>query len=225
MIFTQSILGGYVIFKGTIMFHIPMVIAMFFFVDIPDETLFKEAYPGTWNFAYAWYWMTIVLHGLFTLWEVALILRLDKVNESAYNALLLIFRYAQMFNICVMLMLYCTGQTEGTFEQQKIKDFNFWLLIELLVNLVIFLNAILYLMVRSLLRDPPLSFASSESNSGKVDMFEDYMSGNLRQQQINVFSQACMPMAITTILKYFFLNQEFIWSMTSSAASLTFLDL
>ena len=111
MIFTESILGGYVIFKGTIMFHIPMAIGMFFFVALPDKTLIDKAYPSTGNLVYAWYWMTIALHIIFTIMENILMLELYKVNETAYNATLLIFRYVQMYNICVMLILYVTGQT------------------------------------------------------------------------------------------------------------------
>ena len=70
MIFTESILGGYVIFKGTFMFHIPMAIGMFFFVAIPDKNLLEKAYPSTGNLVYAWYWMTVVLHIIFTIMEV-----------------------------------------------------------------------------------------------------------------------------------------------------------
>ena len=50
-------------------------------------------------------------------------------------------------------MLYATGETAGTFDNQQIKDFNFWILIELLVNSVLFINSILYLILRGVMRD------------------------------------------------------------------------
>ena len=94
-------------------------------------------------------------------------------------------------------MLYATGETLGTFENQQIKDFSFWVLIELLVNTVLILNSILYLVLRNLIRDAvTFSYQSPED----VNEYEDFMSGDIKILILNVFAQACMPATITTIL-------------------------
>ena len=43
-------------------------------------------------------------------------LDLDELWETGYHSILLVFRYTQMYSICIMLMLYATGQTAGKFE-------------------------------------------------------------------------------------------------------------
>ena len=46
MIYTHSILGGYICLKGSFVFHIPMLIAMLIFIKVPDLNLLAVAYPG-----------------------------------------------------------------------------------------------------------------------------------------------------------------------------------
>ena len=113
-------------------------------------------------------------------------------------------------------MLYATGETAGTFENQSIKDLNFWILIELLVNSVLFINSILYLVLRGFMRDS-VAFAYD------FDEFEDFMSGEVKILLLNVFAQACMPATISTILIFGFLNDSYVWSLSTNEESKTFL--
>ena len=47
MIYTHTILGGYVCLKGSFMFHIPMLIAMLIFIKVPDDNnMLQKAYPA-----------------------------------------------------------------------------------------------------------------------------------------------------------------------------------
>ena len=51
------------------------------------------------------------------------------------------------------------------------------------------------------------------------------MGGEVKQLLMNIFTQACMPTTISAILKFFFLNDKFIWSLKSSEESITYLTL
>ena len=115
MIYTHSILGGYICLKGSFVFHIPMLIAMLIFIRIPDEKFLDEAYPGRSYLAFYWYVITAALHGLFIIIDFIYFLSLDEIFGMAYHTTLLIFRYMQMVNICIMLILYATGETTGNF--------------------------------------------------------------------------------------------------------------
>ena len=146
-------------------------------------------------------------------------LELHAIWETGYHGVLLAFRYLQMGNICIMLMLYATGSINGVFQSQEIKDFNFWLLIELLVNMAIFFNSILYLMLRSWCRD------SVSLSYDEVDKFEDFMSGDLKLLHMNIYNQACIPVIISTILKFVFLDDNHGFSLKTNDDSVTFLTL
>ena len=122
-----------------------------------------------------------------------------------------------MANYVVMMILYAKGETEGQFENQKIKDFHFWLLIELLVNTSTFINAIAYLLCRAFLKDTII--LELDDN----DRTEDFMGGDIRVVQLNVFAQGCMPFTVTSILKFGFLNQNHAWGLSTSEESITFL--
>ena len=115
MIYTSSILGGYVCLKGTFVFHIPMLIAMLIFIKIPDDKYLSAAYSERYLLAFYWYLITAVLHGLFIIIDLIYFLNLDDIFGMAYHSVLLALRYMQMANICIMLMLYATGETTGKF--------------------------------------------------------------------------------------------------------------
>ena len=87
---------------------------------------------------------------------------------------------------------------------------------------MLFANSILYLMLRALVRDS-VTFEYPEDEKANVDRYEDFMSGKVKMVLLNVFAQACLPASITTILKFFFLNDDYVWSLSSNDASIVLL--
>ena len=219
MIYSHSVLGGYVCLKGSYMFHVPMLLAMLIFIKIPNDSVLAAAYPGEHSIVFYWYWVTIALHGLFSIMDLIYITNLDSFWLTGYEVFSLLLRYGQIGNFCIILMLYATGETAGTFENQHIKDLNFWILIELLVNSVLFINSTLYLILRGFMRD-----SITLELEYDFDEFEDFMSGEVKILLLNVFAQACMPATISTILLFVFLNDSYAWSLTTNEESKTFLE-
>ena len=77
-------------------------------------------------------------------------------------------------------------------------------------------------MLRALVRDS-LTVEYPEDEKANVDRYEDFMSGKVKMVLLNVFARACLPASITTILKFFFLNDDYVWSLSSNDASIVLL--
>ena len=74
MIDTHSMMSGYHILQGSLLFHVPMFIAMFTFIHIPDEDYLDGAFPEKGHWAIRWYWIALGLHVYLALLQLIVIL-------------------------------------------------------------------------------------------------------------------------------------------------------
>ena len=61
MIFTHSIISGYICLQGSLVIHIPMIVAMLIFVKIPNICELKAAFPGKDEINEEWYMPDITI--------------------------------------------------------------------------------------------------------------------------------------------------------------------
>ena len=66
MIYSHSMMSGYLCLMGSYMFHIPMLIAMLIFIRIPPEADMQATFPENARTAVTWYWFALIMHVFLT---------------------------------------------------------------------------------------------------------------------------------------------------------------
>ena len=62
MIFSHNMISGYLCMQGSFMYHIPMLIAMLWWVKIPSVADLRLAFLDEGKDAIYWFWLTALLH-------------------------------------------------------------------------------------------------------------------------------------------------------------------
>ena len=62
MIFSHNIISGYLCMQGSFMYHLPMLIAMLWWVDIPNDQDLRLAFQDMDTQAVAWFYIQAFLH-------------------------------------------------------------------------------------------------------------------------------------------------------------------
>ena len=62
MIDAHNMMSGYNVLRGSLLYHIPMFIAMSIFIRIPAQEYMELAFPEEANWAIYWYWTALGLH-------------------------------------------------------------------------------------------------------------------------------------------------------------------
>ena len=84
MIDTHSMMSGYHVLQGSLLYHIPMFIAMVVFIRLPDGEYLDMAFPEKGHQAVNWYWIAMGLHVYLSLLQLIVILetRFRDVTKS-----------------------------------------------------------------------------------------------------------------------------------------------
>ena len=73
MIDTHSMMSGYHVLQGSLLYHIPMFIAMVTFIRIPDQEVLDLAFPEKGHWGIRWYWIALGLHVALALLQLAIL--------------------------------------------------------------------------------------------------------------------------------------------------------
>ena len=112
MIFAHSIISGYVTLQGSANVHIPMLLAMMFFVRIPSDEEIVDVFPQE---IVAWFYFAAAMHVI--LGFLNLITWLDKspdeTHAASFKSVQLVCVLMETVNLCLMLKLYGTSVING----------------------------------------------------------------------------------------------------------------
>ena len=172
MIDTHSMMSGYHVLQGSLLYHIPMFIAMVVFIRLPDRDYLNAAFPDKGQWAINWYWIALGLHLYLAFLQLAAILGTfcsdaGKRRGGRIQIMSTLGTIAQVFNLCAMLHLYSINVLHGQslsfpyndFELEaakrinKFEEFKLWMLFEILVVLSTIGTSIVYLFQRTLIRE------------------------------------------------------------------------
>ena len=118
MIDTHSMMSGYHVLQGSLLYHIPMFIAMVTFIEMPDQEVLDLAFPGKGHWGIKWYWIALGLHVALALLQFAVILEaafqgIFKNCGGLIQVLSTVGTIFQIFNLCTMLHLYSINMIKG----------------------------------------------------------------------------------------------------------------
>ena len=153
MIYSHTMMSGYLTLQGSYMFHIPMLIAMLIFIRVPSEEDLEVAFPEQSSSAAIWYWYAVGMHFVLALMQM-LYGRLDEVGALC-GAVFLAIQTAivglEMWNLCLMMNLYSSFSIHGK-HVKDVEPFSYWLLIEIYMIISTVITASIYMFTRSISR-------------------------------------------------------------------------
>ena len=176
MIFTHSILSGYVSLQGSLTIHMPMLIAMIAFVWFPGDIPTKEEFPDAPRFSLStcpssgcerwyeydlytapegvisWFVFAALMHFILSCFHAVAWLNESPVDNkpASYRVWQLFAVLLETLNLCMMLQLFGSSIVSGVIHHSpKATRFQIWLLCEILVTLSTILASTVYLSLRA----------------------------------------------------------------------------
>ena len=150
MIYSHTMMSGYLCLQGSYMFHIPMLIAMLIFVRVPQAEDQELAFPEEGNWLTYWYWGAVTMHVCLSVTNLVGNF-IDELGPLATSTFLWIQNHlaiAEMFNLCVMMHHYSVHAIDGKYVDD-VESFKFWLLIEIYMIISTVMTAALFMLTRS----------------------------------------------------------------------------
>ena len=151
MIFNHSILSGYIVIQGSYVIHIPMLVAIYLFVQetVPSDehvrsTLFRGDVIG-------WYYLAISMHFLLAF------LSMIKIHSDhwydtfpgTYKSVQVISVLLEILSFCKMLQLYGDSKMKHHLpESRGVQEFLFWILIEIVIICLTVVVPTIFLLTR-----------------------------------------------------------------------------
>ena len=151
MIFTHSIISGYVVMQGNYAMHIPMLVTMIYFVkdQIPSEECQMMIFETRLE---PWLMFSAAMHIYLAFMSILRVFT-DVVDKfpGCFKSTQLVAVLLQMMNLCNMLHLVGVSTMRRHKElAEEANQFRFWILLEILMVLVTILVPTIYLFARSL---------------------------------------------------------------------------
>ena len=195
MIYSYSILTGYISLRGTIFLHLPMLIIMFFFVKVPKASEGEEDLePLFWTWR-IWYWFAFIMHGILTFMNVSLLYPMSSAVETVREGIQMVAVLAEILNFTTMLTLlaedgsYSLPWAEMTVSE---KTFKLWIIIESLIFIMTVFTNVLYVLVRGCCR----SSISIDLPSDHQDIGQDFLHAVENRLAIDLLNMFCGPILI-----------------------------
>ena len=122
MIFAHSIISGYVTLQGSANVHIPMLLAMMFFVRIPSDEEIVDVFPES---VVAWFYFAAAMHVILGVLNLVTWMENspDSTHAASFKSIQLVCVLAETVNLCLMLKLYGTSVINGLKISSDARDF------------------------------------------------------------------------------------------------------